>query len=127
MHLTGPLYSKVLDKIKTAQTTGTTTRITLIQQRICLAKVARVEVCPPRLYHVGLLAEDNEMRRIFEHGPVKYDHARDVFEDDIIIPLPSVIQTVQDIEAFEKSLPSKYVIGIRDCRHHVLDLLHFLY
>jgi len=38
-----------------------------------------------------------------------------------------VHNTIENIAEFEARLPTKYIIGIRDCRHHVLDLLHYLY
>ena len=122
-HLTGPLDSRVLKKIETARPTGTATKVSLLQQRVCLVKV-----CPPMIYHVGLLAceSGSERRLIFEHGPVAYDAARDL-SDTVFIPLPPVDNTLEDIAAFERTLPKKYVLGARDCRHHVLDLLDYLY
>jgi hypothetical protein len=120
--LTGPLYSKVLRKLEVAQSTGTTTRVTLLQQPVCLARV-----CPPMVYHVGLIGDSGGTRRIFEHGPVKYDASREMCDRTLVIPLPSVNNTLEDIIEFEKTLPARYVIGIRDCRHHVLDLLDYLY
>jgi len=128
LHLSGRLYSKVLHKIQSARETGQTTRLTLIQQKVCLATVGRLQVCPPMLYHVGLLAETEDRQRIFEHGPVQYDQTRG-FDDEktLRIPLPSVHNALEDILAFEETLPTKYLIGVRDCRHHVLDLLGYLY
>ena len=120
-HLTGPLYSRVLKKIELARPTGATTQVSLIQQRVCLVKV-----CPPRIYHVGLLAAQHNEHRIFEHGPVTYDPLRDL-SDTVFIPLPPVRNTLEDIAAFERTLPKTYVLGARDCRHHVLDLLEYLY
>jgi hypothetical protein len=122
--LTGPLYSKVLHKIERARQTGATTHMTLLQQPVCL-----VRVCPPMIYHVGLIgvsSTDGE-RRIFEHGPVKYDLSREMCDKTLMIPLPSVKNTLDEIAAFESLLPDQYLVGIRDCRHHVLDLLDYLY
>ena len=122
-YLTGPLYSKVLKKIHTARSTGDVTSVALIQQRICLVKV-----CPPMMYHVGILAVSEGGQRIFEHGPVAFDSARDlVKENTIFIPLPSVANSLEDLEQFQATLPKKYVMGVRDCRHHVVDILDYLY
>lgn len=124
MYLNGPMYSKVLQRVQAARPTGTTTRVTLVQQRVCIAKV-----CPPMIYHVGLLAEatDEDAKRLFEHGPITYDPFRSLAEDTITVPLPPVKESIHDILAFEQTLSKTYVVGIRDCRHHVLDLLEYLY
>jgi hypothetical protein len=91
-------------------------------------------MCPPGVYHVALLARSDARgatrTRVLEHGPVKYDASRfelELVDPAIFIPLPSVHNTIDDIIEFEASLPTKYIIGIRDCRHHVLDLLNYLY
>jgi len=120
--LTGPLYSRVLRKIESARQTGEKTRVTLVQQPVCLARV-----CPPMIYHVGLLGVTGNDRRLFEHGPVKYDGSREMCDKTVLIPLPSVWNSLDEISEFESMLSSKYIVGIRDCRHHVLDLLGYLY
>jgi len=120
--LTGPLYSRVLRKIERAKPTGTVTRVTLLQQPVCLARV-----CPPMIYHVGILGFNGDERRIFEHGPVKYDMHRPMCDNTVLIELPYVHNSLDDIAAFELTLPTTYVVGYRDCRHHVLDLLEYLY
>lgn len=120
--LTGPLYSRVLRKIECARQTGVTTRVTLLQQPVCLVKV-----CPPMVYHVGLIGIAGDDRRIFEHGPIKYDQSRVMCDRTLLVPLPSVRNTLEDIIAFESTLSPQYMVGIRDCRHHVLDLLEYLY
>jgi hypothetical protein len=120
--LTGPLYSRVLRKIESARQTGSTTKITLLQQPVCVARV-----CPPMVYHVGLIGITGDDRRIFEHGPIKYDQTRPMCDRTLLIPLPSVRNTLDDISAFEAMLSPQYIVGIRDCRHHVLDLLDYLY
>lgn len=122
--LTGPLYSRVLAKIEKARPTGKTTSLALIQQRVCVLP----KVCPPHIYHVGLVAESSGRKHIFEHGPIEYDPLRALeFEDTVYVQLPSVINTIDDILTFELTLPTKYIIGMRDCRHHVIDLLDYLY
>lgn len=122
MFLTRPLYSKVLRKIEGARQTGSMTRVTLLQQPVCVARV-----CPPMVYHVGLIGITGDDRRLFEHGPVKYDASRTMCDRTLLIPLPSVWNTLDDISDFEASLSTQYIPGIRDCRHHVLDLLDYLY
>jgi len=111
-HLYGKIYAHIS---KAASRTGTTSRVMLIQQRIQ----------PTPVYHVGLLVEERGYSKIFEHGPVQYDRFRDV--DGIIVPLPPIRQSIREIEDFESTLPTEYLLGIRDCRHHVLDLLHYIY
>lgn len=111
-HLYGKIYTHISDA---ATTTGTTSRVTLIQQRI--------ERTP--VYHVGLVVEERGYSKIFEHGPVQYDRFRDL--DGILVPLPSIKHTIREIEDFESTLPREYILGIRDCRHHVLDLLRYVY
>lgn len=121
MHqLKNALYGKVYQRVGTARQTGNVSRVVLIQQRIA---VMRFE---PPLYHVGLVVMERDDSYIFEHGPVKYDPYRE-WSESIAIPLPSVHQTIRDIQHYESTLPEKYIVGIRDCRHHVIDLLDFLY
>ena len=136
-YLTGALYARVLKAVETARQTGETTSVVLVQQKICVrpGRPGRGPVvCPPGMYHVGLLARSDQgatRTRVLEHGPVKYDASRfeldQITDPTIFVPLPSVHNTLDDIAAFEASLPTKYIIGIRDCRHHVLDLLNYLY
>lgn len=120
--LTGPLYSRVLRKIESARQTGSMTKITLLQQPVCVARV-----CPPMVYHVGLIGITGNDRRLFEHGPVKYDGSREMCDRTLLIPLPSVWNTLDDISEFEATLSPQYLVGIRDCRHHVLELMKYLY
>lgn len=117
--LTGPLYSNVLKKIERARPTGVTTSIKLLQQPVCL-----VRVCPPMIYHVGLVGTEAGTQKIFEHGPVRYNPHRSL---GLLIALPSVWNSLEEIAEFEKTLPPGYLLGYRDCRHHVLDLLEYLY
>lgn len=115
------MYSKLYNAILESRQTGRVSKVTLIQQKI---RVFNVQ--PPHLYHVGLVLEDETDRRIFEHGPVQYDPLRS-FDDAVIVPLPSVSHTVEQVQAYQDSMPDTYIPGIRDCRHHVIDLLAFLY
>jgi hypothetical protein len=116
------MYKHILTKIRAARPTGTTSRVELLGQRICLGPVC------PRVYHVGIRVHERDVHRIFEHGPIAYDPTREIDPaTNIIIPLPSVERSIEDIMSFESTLPSTYLVGIRDCRHHVLDLLDYLY
>jgi hypothetical protein len=109
------LYGGIYEVVRTSRPTGNTSRVTLLQQRINSTP----------LYHVGLYVEERGFSKIFEHGPIQYDRFRDL--DGIIVPLPHVQHTIRQLEDFEHTLPKEYIVGVRDCRHHVLDLLTFLY
>jgi hypothetical protein len=117
----GP-YSRIYNTILKARQTGTTSQVSLIQQQI---KILNFK---PNIYHVGLVIEDTETKnkRIFEHGPIAYDPHRE-FTDAVVVPLPSVCLTLEDIAEYHQTLPETYIIGVRDCRHHVVDLLTYLY
>lgn len=125
MYLTGPIYGAVLKRLQSATTTGTTTQLSLIQQRVCVGPAKMV--CPPLMYHVGIVARSSETRRVFEHGPISYDPDRLFGDETIIIPMPSVRDSIEEIGEFEKTLQTSYVLGWYDCRHRVLDLLEYLY
>lgn len=124
MFLTGPLYATVSKRLQSATTTGTTTQLSLIQQRVC---VGPAKIVCPLMYHVGIVARSGETRHLFEHGPIAYDPDRPFGDETIIIPMPSVRNSIEEIEAFETTLQTSYVLGYYDCRHRVLDLLSFLY
>lgn len=114
--LSSHLYGKIYAHINTtARSTGTTSKVALIQQRINRTP----------LYHVGLYVEERGFAKIFEHGPVHYDRFREV--DGVIVPLPHIKHSIRALEEFEATLPTEYIPGIRDCRHHVLDILQFIY
>jgi hypothetical protein len=126
--LTGTVYAQVFQKVNQAKETGITTKVSLLQQRICIQS-HHFHFCPP-LYHVGLVCHDTtkDMYRIFEHGPIEYDRSRHYkTKDTIITPLPSVELSIEEIHAFEEELPQEYRLGHRDCRHHVIDLLSYIY
>ena len=125
--LSSPLYANVMKRVEMARQTGTNTRVSLIQQRICFPQ--RLNICPP-LYHVGLMCVDvnSGYEQIFEHGPMEYDDSRDILESNtVILPLPSIEYTLADIQNYEETLTKTYFLGIRDCRHHTEDLLVFMY
>lgn len=116
------MYKNILQVAKSARSTGSVSKVQILGQRICLGPVC------PRVYHVGLVVCEADQCTIFEHGPIQSDPSRAIdLTTSIIVPLPSVKNTLQDVRTFEKTLPTKYIVGIRDCRHHVLDLLEYLY
>ena len=121
MHqLKNALYGQVYQRVGTARQTG---------ERLSRRPdptTDRGDADRAPLYHVGLVVMERDDSYIFEHGPVKYDPYRE-WSESIVIPLPSVRQSIRDIQHYESTLPQKYIVGIRDCRHHVIDLLDFLY
>lgn len=67
---------------------------------------------------------------ISEHNPswVKYTSTwKPNWKDEISIQLPNIPMDMETIIEHEESLPSMYVLGVRDCRHHVSDMLNFCY
>jgi len=121
------LYKRVFDKIKLAKSTGTVTKVSLLQQRICFARGNTLKICPP-LYHVGLYAEDLNAYQIFEHGPVAYDGLRDFDEQNtILIYLPPIDKTIDQLQIHSNTLDTRYFLGVRDCRHYVEDMLVYMY
>lgn len=123
------VYGEIYEHIHTnARQTGSTSRVTLIQQRIHVWNNTHVNI-PTPVFHVGLFVEERGFSKIFEHGPIKYDRYRSVSDDidSILVPLPPIHQSIRHLEDFEATLPTTYVLGVRDCRHHTLDLLQYVY
>lgn len=118
---------KHLDAIRKLPPTGTTTQLVFVRQRLVLPVTKHV--LP--LHHVALIAEDGTRRHILEHGPYRAQGNQST--DDLpalgvlYMPLPSVDLTLEEILAYEDTLPRTYIVGVRDCRHHVRDLLKFVY
>jgi len=123
MHLlSNAVYGKVYKKIQTIpKATGNVSKVLLIQQRIDVFNIQ------PPLYHVGLVIMEKDLSYIAEHGPIRYDPYRAWDHNSVTVTLPSVHNTIADVCAFETTLPKQYLVGVRDCRHHVLDLLDYLY
>jgi hypothetical protein len=135
--------SRIFARVRAARSTGDVTSLMLLRQRVCVSN----GVCVPGIHHVGLLAVSEYETRIFEHGPVRsctvdtnptaatlydagaslYDAGASLYDAGAYVPLPSVHNSIADIAAFERTLPRHYVLGVRDCRHHALDLLTYLY
>ena len=49
------------------------------------------------------------------------------YRDEISILLPNVTHDMRKIIDHEEGFPGMYVLGVRDCRHHVSDMLSFCY
>jgi hypothetical protein len=67
---------------------------------------------------------------VSEHNPSWARNAsvwKTDWKDEISIQLPNIPMDMDDIMSHEKTLPSMYMLGVRDCRHHVSDMLHFCY
>jgi hypothetical protein len=94
--------------------------IALLQQRILVASR------PTPAVHVGLVIRDLRTgdQRLFHHGA---DVLRSLYTLDTptLTPMPLTPYTLDEIKAYEATLPRYYVLGIRDCRHHVRDLLRW--
>jgi len=131
--------SRIFARVRAARSTGDVTSLMLLRQRVCVSN----GVCVPGIHHVGLLAVSENETRVFEHGPVRsftvdtpnptaatlYDAGAPLYDAGapLYVPLPSVHNSIADIAAFERTLPRHYVLGVRDCRHHALDLLMYVY
>lgn len=78
----------------------------------------------------------NDGTRIYisEHCP-KWDnsredeHLRSQFEwkEELSLQLPNIPYGMREIVSYDEHLPDHYVLGFRDCRHHVVDMLRFCY
>lgn len=84
------------------------------------------------LYHVAVLGVDRFGRReVFEHGPwrARMEHAGYSADDaaTVLTRLPGVETSLDAILEYEATLPRRYILGVRDCRHHVSDLLKWCY
>lgn len=70
---------------------------------------------------------------ISEHNPSWARNSNDdngvhyCWKDEISIHLPNVAHDMNDIIDHEQGLPGVYMLGVRDCRHHVSDMLSFCY
>lgn len=49
------------------------------------------------------------------------------WKDELSIQLPNIPYGFTEIIQHDKDLSPVYLLGIRDCRHHVQDMLHFCY
>lgn len=67
--------------------------------------------------------EDSYVSEIYSNINVNPDDWRDEFA----IALPNIDLSIHDIVEAEESLPSMYLLGVHDCRHHVSDMLKLCY
>lgn len=120
------VYGDVISTARQAllrPTTGPTT-MTLVRCKI-YPRVAG-------LYHVGLLAELDSQQpsiAVLEHGPHSLHGAPDYEETewDRVLQLPGVALTPDELLRYQNQLPKWYLLGVRDCRHHIVDILRFAY
>lgn len=122
--LYGDLLRRADHAHQTVHVTAPATNLYMVQQHLLDRKVP--------LYHVALLGEDRRTgaKRLFEHGPIRTNHCmldQCELENAVLAPLPPVAYTIDDIRDFESTLPTRYILGVRDCRHHVRDLMAWCY
>lgn len=82
------------------------------------------------------LSKDTDTTRIYisEHCP-KWDSTREdehlryqfEWEEELSVQLPNIPYGMREIVSYDQHLPDHYVLGFRDCRHHVVDMLRFCY
>lgn len=59
---------------------------------------------------------------------VRDDGILNHWEDTVIIQLPDTCFSYEDVLAeHERTVFTKYILGLNDCRHHALNLLTFCY
>lgn len=81
----------------------------------------------PGIHHVAVLVRDpkTDAHRVFEHTSnvriVKYMFLK----PQQLTLMGRTPMTMEDIVAYEETLPKKYILGVRDCRHHASDILRF--
>lgn len=87
----------------------------------------------PGIDHVALLfdAPRGERREVHvaDHGPRTGNLLNDLWVSELrITRLPGLRDTsIDDVRAFEAGLTTAYVPFLRDCRHHVMDVLEYCY
>ncbi len=86
----------------------------------------------PAIDHVALLFDAPRGARrdvhIADHGPSTGNLINDIWVSRLTVTgLPPVARTIDEVREFESRLPTEYVPLVRDCRHHVLDVLDWLY
>ena len=112
----GPIERR-LECIKNRPDSGRT-RVYFIRQRLIVPS-------PVPLYHVALLSARDDIVRAHQLCSKVITPRSDGRMH--ILALPMVSDTPDDIVAYESTLPNAYMLGIRDCRHHALDVLDYLY
>jgi len=96
----------------------------------CRVYVIRKPFRVPRTHHVAVLVVDlhgAQRHRLFEHSSgIAIPRYLYKTEADLIVEdLGDTAMTIEAIEAYEKTLPKHYLLGVRDCRHHASDILEF--
>jgi hypothetical protein len=87
----------------------------------------------PGIDHVALLfdAPRGERREVHvaDHGPATGNLFNDLWVSRLeVTRLPGLRDTtIDDVREFEAGLTARYVPFLRDCRHHVMDVLDFCY
>jgi hypothetical protein len=118
MHqLNGPLERRVQSIVKNRPHSGRT-RVYYIRQKLIVPS-------PVPVYHVALLSARDDIVRAHQLCSKLIVPESD--GDMHIVALPMVSDTPDDIMAYEATLPNAYMLGIRDCRHHAMDVLNYLY
>lgn len=76
--------------------------------------------------HVSLEFTDTDTGRLKVSEKYSFSIHTD-WRDEFCIALPNIDLSIDDIEAMEKHIPSLYIFGYMDCRHHVADMLRMCY
>lgn len=98
------------------------TSVYVVQQRIYL----------PSLWHYAVLVDAPEGNRrdthICDHGPIRGNRINKIFEGEFVLhKMPCTSKSVDEIREFSGSLPNDYWLLFRDCRHHTVDVLDYIY
>jgi hypothetical protein len=88
---------------------------------------ARLDLAPYNVHHVLLVARSRGRTVRLEHCPAGDLPWLDTSSRCRVTKLPACPVDLDELLAFEASLPREYVLGMRDCRHHVIDLLTWAY
>lgn len=94
----------------------------------CRVFVVRKPFIVPMTHHVAVVVHDGHRTRTFEHGIRGLPMPNFVYRSDVesdIVEVGETPMTISDIESYERTLPTHYVLGVRDCRHHAADILEF--
>lgn len=81
--------------------------------------------------HVFLEFDLHKTLYVSEHNPSwarsSTESVSTCWKDEISIRLPNTHRTLDELVDYENKLPNMYMLGVRDCRHHVSDMLCFCY
>ena len=79
-----------------------------------------------QLRHVSLEFSDSKDTHVSEIYSNVAINPND-WKDEFTISLPNIDIPVYEIQDAEESLPTMYILGMHDCRHHVSDMLKLCY